>query len=135
MAGRRPKPTLLKLVTGNPGKRPLPESEPTPPDGEIVRPRFLKYRAKELWEDRAPIYIAMGTLTLADVDHFAAWCVLMAKFENLKGEMLSSQVAQMRMLGADFGMGASARAKLGTTGKGKPKDPADEFFGSSGKTG
>ena len=33
MRGRRPKPTALKLIEGNPGKRPLPRDEPTPPVG------------------------------------------------------------------------------------------------------
>src|SRR5262249_22001030 len=30
MRGRRPKPTRLKVITGNPGKRPLNEHEPRP---------------------------------------------------------------------------------------------------------
>lgn len=30
MAGRRPKPSHLKVVTGNPGKRKLNDKEPTP---------------------------------------------------------------------------------------------------------
>jgi hypothetical protein len=30
MRGRRPKPTRLKLLTGNPGKHPLNRSEPKP---------------------------------------------------------------------------------------------------------
>ena len=30
MAGRRPTPTKLKLIKGNPGKRALPKDEPTP---------------------------------------------------------------------------------------------------------
>jgi P27 family predicted phage terminase small subunit len=29
-AGRRPKPTFLKLIAGNPGKRPINEGEPQP---------------------------------------------------------------------------------------------------------
>lgn len=133
MAGRRPKPTRLKLVTGNPGKRALPDNEPTPPAGAVIRPAFLKYRAAELWDERSPIFLAMGTLTVADADNFAAWCVLMAEFEKIGEGMQASQIAQMRLLGAEFGMGASARAKIGAGGKGKKKDPADEFF--DGTTG
>lgn len=102
--------------------------EPEPPAGEIVKPAFLKYRASELWDERSPKFIAMGTLTVADVDNFAAWCVLMAEFEKSQEKMQASLVAQMRMLGAEFGMGASARAKLGTTGKRKDNDPSDKFF-------
>jgi hypothetical protein len=30
MRGRRPKPTRLKMLTGNPGKRPLNNDEPRP---------------------------------------------------------------------------------------------------------
>jgi len=30
MRGRRPKPTRLKMLTGNPGKRPLNGNEPRP---------------------------------------------------------------------------------------------------------
>jgi len=133
LAGRRPKPTRLKLVTGRLRKGRERKNEPEPPGGAIERPEFLKYREAELWDERAPIYIGMGTLTVADVDNFAAWCVLMAEFEKSKEKTQASLIAQMRLLGAEFGMGASARAKLGTGGKGKPKDPADEFF--TNKTG
>ncbi|MGH7717148.1 MAG: phage terminase small subunit P27 family, partial [Vulcanimicrobiaceae bacterium] len=34
MAGRKPKPTHLKLVAGNPGKRPPNENEPQP-EGDL----------------------------------------------------------------------------------------------------
>ncbi len=130
---RRPKPTKLKLLEGT--SRPDRErpNEPEPPEGKVTRPAFLKYRAAELWDERAPVYVAMGTLTIADQDNFAQWCVLMAEFEKSQEKMQASLLAQMRMLGAGFGMGADARAKLGTGSKAKP-DPADEFFGGS-KTG
>jgi len=36
MRGRKPKPSYLKLLNGNPGKRPLNEREPQPqPEREI----------------------------------------------------------------------------------------------------
>ena len=31
--GRKPKPTALKILEGNPGKRPINENEPIPPKG------------------------------------------------------------------------------------------------------
>lgn len=43
MAGRRPKPTHLKVVTGNPGKRKLNDKEPTPAK-EIPGPPISSYR-------------------------------------------------------------------------------------------
>ena len=30
MKGRKPKPTRLKVISGNPGKRPINDSEPDP---------------------------------------------------------------------------------------------------------
>lgn len=116
------------MVTGNPGRRPLPENEPTPPPGEIVKPAFLKYREAELWDEWRPILEAMGTLTVADVPPFARWCVKMAQFEEEKRTMNAAELAQMRMLEADLGMAASARAKLGTTKSKKQKDPTEAFF-------
>jgi phage terminase small subunit len=128
MPGRRPKPTKLKLMKGTSRVDRERVGEPEPPEGEIVRPAFLhKHREIELWEEYSPGLIAMGTLTWIDVPNFARWCVKMAQFEDEKGQMKSSDLAQIRMLESDLGIGASARAKLGT-GKGKEKDPADAFF-------
>jgi phage terminase small subunit len=105
----------------------LPENEPVVPEGEIVMPEFLKSREIGLWDEWEPILKAMGTLTVADVPAFARWCVKMAQFEEEKRLMTAADLTQMRQLESDFGMSASARAKLGT-GKQKPKDPADAFF-------
>jgi phage terminase small subunit len=107
----------------------MPTNEPVPPEGEVVRPEFLKYRAAELWDEYAPALVEMGTLKPVDVPNFATWCVLMAEFEEVKAKMQASTIAQMRMLAASFGMDASARAKLGTGGgKKAPKDPAEGYF-------
>lgn len=126
MAGRRPKPARLKLVEGTDRADRDRGSEPEPPVGEIVRPVFLKYREAELWDEWRPVLEAMGTLTVADVPPFARWCVKYAQFEDEKRTMNASELAQMRMLETDLGIGATARAKLAT--KGKRADPADEFF-------
>ena len=128
MPGRRPKPTSLKLVTGNPGKRALPEegAEPTPPAGDIVAPAFLKKRALELWNEYQPTLSAMGTLTVADVHMLAEWCQLTVKME--RNRTTASERAQRRMIGTELGIGAAARAKIGAGGKKPKQDPADEFF-------
>lgn len=127
MPGRRPKPTRLKLLEGTARKDRARDNEPEPPEGEVVRPDFLKYREIELWNEYEPILLAMGTLTVADVPLFAVWCVKMAQFEEAKRTMNAADIAQMRLYGADLGIGASARARLGT-GRGKSKDPADKYL-------
>ena len=54
MRGRKPKPTMLKLVSGLPGHRPLNITEPVPPPGALERPDWLDDYASEMWEKIAP---------------------------------------------------------------------------------
>lgn len=77
-SGRRPKPTALKVLQGNPGKRKLNEREPKPPAGEVRKPRGLSRAAGLEWDELAPIAMAMGTLTTADVTSFGTLCELVA---------------------------------------------------------
>jgi phage terminase small subunit len=136
MPGRRPKSKHLKVITGNPGRRPLPETEPTPPEGPIVRPASVQYRAAEIWDQFAPICIALGTLTTADVLTFANYCRLQAKCDEVgPAEMSGSHLSNLRALATALGLDAPGRAKLGMMGNGKPADPADKFFTNGKKTG
>jgi hypothetical protein len=79
-SGRRPQPTALKVLRGNPGKRKLNQQEPVPPAGPIVKPT-LSIGAGLVWDRLAPIATAMGTLTAADVTAFATLCELQATLE------------------------------------------------------
>lgn len=79
-SGRRPKPTALKVLQGNPGKRRLNEAEPRPPDG-VVQPPAMSGAARRVWDDIAPVCIAMGTLTTADVWAFKTLCELQATID------------------------------------------------------
>jgi phage terminase small subunit len=127
MRGRKPKPTPLRLLTGNAGKRALPVNEPKP-EGEVVRPRFLKGRAAGIWDEYAPELIRLGVLTSIDAHTFAAWCALTAEFERAPTKMLAAKITQMRGLAASFGMDASSRTRLGTGGKAKEADPFEDFM-------
>lgn len=79
-AGRPPKPTLLKELAGNPGKRPLPRNEPQPPDGEVQPPGWLSDEALEIWREHAPAMIQMRLLTVADASTFALFCAAFAMY-------------------------------------------------------
>jgi len=72
--GRKPKPTALKVLEGNPGKRPLNENEPVPPKGSIKCPTWLLPEAKKEWKRLAPPLEAMGVLTIADISAFEGYC-------------------------------------------------------------
>lgn len=77
-SGRRPQPTSLKVLRGNPGKRELNEAEPQPPAGEIQAPATLSGLARLVWAEIAPVARVMGTLTTADVWAFTKLCELEA---------------------------------------------------------
>lgn len=66
MAGRKPKPTALKLLTGNPGKRPLHPNEPKPAVGLKRCPKHLKGAAREFWNEWAPELEKCGVATVLD---------------------------------------------------------------------
>src|SRR5438477_525461 len=67
MRGRKPSPTQLKLVRGNPGKRPIRAAgEPKPGHTLPEAPVHLSARAKAAWGQIAPILSRMGVLTEAD---------------------------------------------------------------------
>ena len=80
--GRKPKPTALKLLEGNPGKRPLNKREPTPPKGRITCPDWLEPEAKKEWKRLAPSLEAMGVLTVTDTMAFAGYCQAYARWKE-----------------------------------------------------
>lgn len=78
--GRPPKPTALKLLHGNPGKRPLPANEPQPPADGVKVPTWLKGRARRLWRQIEPILADMRVLTVADTQALALLCDALAEY-------------------------------------------------------
>jgi hypothetical protein len=81
-SGRRPQPTALKVLRGNPGQRKLNTREPTPPPGEVVQPEGLSAGAAAIWAELAPICLHMGTLTPADLRPFRTLCELQASLDR-----------------------------------------------------
>ena len=80
--GRKPKPTALKVLEGNPGKRPLNEHEPVPPKAAIRCPAWLEPEAKKEWRRLAPALEAMGILTTVDISAFAGYCQAYARWKE-----------------------------------------------------
>lgn len=76
MAGRKPKPTALKLITGNPGNRPLNKKEPKPKQAVRVPspPTELGKKAKAEWRRIAKELHTTGILTLIDIKALANYC-------------------------------------------------------------
>lgn len=64
--GRPRKPTALKVLQGNPGKRALSDSEPMPTVASSSPPEWLDDYAREVWEQISPLLVGMRVLTEAD---------------------------------------------------------------------
>ena len=61
MAGRKPKPTAVKKLEGNPGKRKLNTKEPVPAKGMPDCPEWLLPEAKKEWERLADLMNQIGS--------------------------------------------------------------------------
>ncbi len=84
-SGRRPQPTALKALRGNPGKRRLPD-EVQPPKVAVEMPAGLTPDMQEVWAWIAPGLIHMGTLTVVDVPAFLELCALQVTSRKAQAE-------------------------------------------------
>ena len=112
LRGRKSKPTQLKVLEGNPGKRPLNKHEPKPIPVAPKPPGWLAPAAKKMWKHLAPQLETLGLLTAIDGPAMEAVCQSYAtwveceKFvknngftieiqkENDKGEIYTSYLQQ-----------------------------------------
>lgn len=72
MAGRKPKPTQLKVITGNPGKRALNKSEPKPKGNLAAAPDHFGDEQKAVW-DYAIEHAPAGLLKQMDLSVLEVW--------------------------------------------------------------
>jgi P27 family predicted phage terminase small subunit len=72
--GRKPTPTKLRLLRGNPGKRPLPQGEPTPRVAAPAAPSHVSREAKREWRRTAKLLVELGLLTHVDRAALAMYC-------------------------------------------------------------
>lgn len=78
--GRKPQPTALKVLRGNPGKRPLPVDEPQPTPGLPEPPEHLNQLAKAEWLRIGAELARMGVMTQADRAVLAGYCTTYARW-------------------------------------------------------
>jgi P27 family predicted phage terminase small subunit len=72
--GRPPKPTALKVLNGNPGKRPLNKFEPKPKPILPKCPAWLDPAAKKEWRRVVPELERIGMLTCVDGAALGGYC-------------------------------------------------------------
>lgn len=78
--GRTPKPTALRKLEGNPGKRPINRREPEP-TGPLRAPDFVTGAASEEW-DRVVSSMPPGVYTAADVPVLTVYCLAWVQYRN-----------------------------------------------------
>jgi P27 family predicted phage terminase small subunit len=156
MRGRKPKPTHLKLVTGNPGKRPLNQNEPQPARKLPSPPAVLYPEAKREWNRVATELHSLGLLTRLDRAALAAYCqsygrwviaeraiAEMAKADPLTHGLIkptkgggvpnamvrtaSHAMTEMVRYAGEFGMTPSARSRLSSAPGGDKTNIFSEF--------
>lgn len=78
--GRKPTPTALKVLEGNPGKRKLNGAEPRPTKKAPDCPEWLEPEAKKEWCRLAETMEKLGVLTELDWTSFAGYCQAYARW-------------------------------------------------------
>ena len=80
--GRKPTPTAIKELEGNPGKRKLNDKEPRPEKKAPSCPKWLESEAKKEWRRLAKKMELMGVLTEVDMAAFAGYCQAYARWKE-----------------------------------------------------
>lgn len=80
--GRKPKPTAIKQLEGNPGKRQLNTAEPKPIQKAPTCPKWLDDEAKKEWKRLAKKMEQLGILTEVDMAAFAGYCQSYARWKE-----------------------------------------------------
>src|SRR4030095_1441274 len=83
--GRKPKPSLIKLLDGNPGKRPVNEREPPNLEGMPEPPEGLDGEAQAEWARVVMDLQDMGLLSRADRPALAAYCTAWSRWVEAEG--------------------------------------------------
>lgn len=140
--GPKPQPTYLKIVRGNPGKRPLPKAEAKVAPAMPIPPAHLSEEARAEWEMVSAELFRAGLLSGIDRAVLAAYCQAygrwvqaeraiaeMAKRDQLTGGLMikttngnaiqnplvgtaNKAAGDMVRFAVEFGMSPSARSRI-----------------------
>ena len=149
MRGRKPTPINLRLIKGNPGKRPIPE-EPKPPPAVPDKPDWLDEEASKEWDRVVPQLMALGILSRLDRAILVAYCTAWSNVLRLSQELedvgwwiptgeggrkrnpaaasFREACERLQKTAAEFGMTPSSRVRLAVPGAAEELDPLEELM-------
>lgn len=153
MSGPPPKPTALRAIDGNRGKRATNKQEPDPEYLEatsLQSPAWLSERAKAVWDEIAPPLQKARLVAVIDVTLLAMCCEAVAQYRYAvsqvgdhavlpaaagKGEQVnpwmivqSMSFKQAVVILRDFGVSPAARTRIAL-------QPQMDLFGKGGTDG
>lgn len=156
MVGRKPKPTALRELQGNPGKRPLNKREPKP-SGTPTCPSHLDADAKKEWKRISRELTTLGLLTSVDRAALAAYCAAYSRWvaaelniqkfgtvikspksgfpiQNPYVSVANTALDHLRKFAAEFGLTPASRTRLQVEPRQNQKDsdPFAAFMASIG---
>jgi P27 family predicted phage terminase small subunit len=134
--GRKPTPTNLRIIRGNPGKRALPVGEPQVEAGLPPAPRHLSPTARREWRRAGTLLARLGLVTAIDrallASYCSAWSRLVDAEEKLREfgtivktpngmlvqspylQIANKAIEQLAKIAPEFGMSPSSRTKVAT---------------------
>ncbi len=124
-------PTNLRILAGNPSKRPLPASEPSFAPVSTTAPDWLAGEALKQWAILAAGLEANGMLNTANREALATYCDILGTYITKRrsgGEPDMKLLQQIRLLAREFGFTPSSQAGISAPGA-KSKDDKARFFG------
>jgi P27 family predicted phage terminase small subunit len=146
-AGRKPKPTSLKLITGNPGHRPLNRNEPNPKRVIPPCPDFLQDEARATWHKVSKKLFKIGLLTEIDDMALALLCQSWTEYleasaklretgllvKSPNGQLMlnpylviaNQAIKKVRAMLVEFGMSPSSRGRISTTAGGQDSESGE----------
>jgi P27 family predicted phage terminase small subunit len=148
-AGRKPTPTKLKLLRGNPGKRKLGKGEPEPKVEAPACPPHLDEEARAEWGRIEKELLLLGLLTNLDRAALAAYCQAWSRWVDAETKLqqfgtvikapsgypiqspyvtIANQAAkQMREFLVEFGLTPSSRTRVHAILP-RPENELDKFL-------
>lgn len=153
MRGRKPTPTVIRLVNGNPGRRPINADEPQPGALDSVCPPEIADDplAVAEWQRGIVPAIEIKQITAADRTLAIAHCVLWSTWQSQLADaakhahviaagpnnypmpnparvMANKTMMMLAKIDSELGFTPTSRSRVTTAGKLSPDNPLQKFI-------